>query len=47
MGDDQLRYRLQYPQDYTADIFVKDLDKWQMEKRIVQYPSLLEFLGYA
>ncbi|KAG5731995.1 Lysophospholipid acyltransferase [Termitomyces sp. T112] len=24
-----------------------DLDKWQTEKRIIQYPSLLEFLGYS
>lgn len=25
----------------------EDLDKWQKEKRVVQYPSLLTFLGYA
>ncbi|KAF8875343.1 MBOAT, membrane-bound O-acyltransferase family-domain-containing protein [Gymnopilus junonius] len=25
----------------------EDLDKWQMAKRIVEYPSLLEFLGYS
>ncbi|RDB20528.1 Lysophospholipid acyltransferase [Hypsizygus marmoreus] len=25
----------------------EDLDKWQKEKRITEYPSLLEFLGYA
>ncbi|EEB97799.1 hypothetical protein MPER_02808 [Moniliophthora perniciosa FA553] len=25
----------------------KDLDAWQLSKRIVQYPSLLEFLGYC
>ncbi|KAH9947320.1 MBOAT, membrane-bound O-acyltransferase family-domain-containing protein [Amylocystis lapponica] len=25
----------------------EELDKWQLEKRVVQYPSLLEFLGYA
>ncbi|KAG6813196.1 hypothetical protein H0H92_013316 [Tricholoma furcatifolium] len=24
-----------------------DLDKWQTEKRITEYPSLIEFLGYA
>lgn len=24
-----------------------ELDKWQLEKRITQYPSILEFLGYA
>ncbi|KAG6918210.1 hypothetical protein DXG01_015803 [Tephrocybe rancida] len=24
-----------------------DLDKWQTEKRVVEYPSILEFLGYA
>ncbi|KZP15136.1 MBOAT-domain-containing protein [Athelia psychrophila] len=24
-----------------------DLDKWQTEKRITEYPSLLEFLGFA
>ncbi|KAF7331726.1 Lysophospholipid acyltransferase [Mycena kentingensis (nom. inval.)] len=24
-----------------------DLDKWQMQKRVVQHPSLLEFLGYS
>ncbi|KAJ3558940.1 hypothetical protein NM688_g636 [Phlebia brevispora] len=26
---------------------VEDLDKWQKEKRVAQYPSLLAFLGYA
>jgi len=26
---------------------VAELDKWQTEKRIVNYPSLIEFLGYA
>ena len=26
---------------------LQDLDKWQKEKRVVQYPSLLTFLGYA
>ncbi|GJE84957.1 MBOAT-domain-containing protein [Phanerochaete sordida] len=26
---------------------VEELDKWQKEKRVVQYPSLLTFLGYA
>ncbi|KII96053.1 hypothetical protein PLICRDRAFT_151169 [Plicaturopsis crispa FD-325 SS-3] len=26
---------------------VEDLDKWQLQKRITQYPSLLEFLGYS
>ncbi|KLO10167.1 MBOAT-domain-containing protein [Schizopora paradoxa] len=26
---------------------VAELDKWQSEKRITQYPSLLAFLGYA
>ncbi|KAG6849944.1 hypothetical protein H0H93_003316 [Arthromyces matolae] len=26
---------------------VADLDKWQTEKRIVEFPSLLEFLGYS
>lgn len=26
---------------------VADLDKWQTEKRIIEYPSILEFLGYA
>lgn len=26
---------------------LQDLDKWQMQKRVVQYPSLLTFLGYA
>ena len=25
----------------------EDLDKWQLEKRVTMYPSLLEFLGYA
>ncbi|KAF8227989.1 MBOAT-domain-containing protein [Tricholoma matsutake] len=25
----------------------EDLDKWQVEKRITEYPSLLEFLGYT
>ncbi|KAF5320661.1 hypothetical protein D9619_001199 [Psilocybe cf. subviscida] len=25
----------------------EELDKWQLSKRIVQYPSLLEFLGYS
>ncbi|EJF62867.1 MBOAT-domain-containing protein [Dichomitus squalens] len=25
----------------------EDLDKWQTEQRVVEYPSLLEFLGYA
>lgn len=25
----------------------EDLDKWQLGKRITEYPSLLEFLGYA
>uniref|UniRef100_A0A0W0G4C7 Mboat family protein n=1 Tax=Moniliophthora roreri TaxID=221103 RepID=A0A0W0G4C7_MONRR len=25
----------------------KDLDAWQLSKRITQYPSLLEFLGYC
>ncbi|TFY80409.1 hypothetical protein EWM64_g3598 [Hericium alpestre] len=25
----------------------QDLDKWQLEKRVVEHPSLLEFLGYA
>ncbi|PPR01662.1 hypothetical protein CVT26_013103 [Gymnopilus dilepis] len=25
----------------------EELDKWQMQKRIVEYPSLLEFLGYS
>ncbi|EGO01516.1 hypothetical protein SERLA73DRAFT_103339 [Serpula lacrymans var. lacrymans S7.3] len=25
----------------------EDLDKWQLEKRVVRYPTLLEFLGYA
>ncbi|KDR74386.1 hypothetical protein GALMADRAFT_250302 [Galerina marginata CBS 339.88] len=25
----------------------EDLDKWQLSKRITQYPSLLEFLGYS
>ncbi|KAM6489062.1 hypothetical protein JOM56_015474 [Amanita muscaria] len=25
----------------------KDLDKWQLTKRVTKYPSLLEFLGYA
>ncbi|KAJ3485015.1 hypothetical protein NLI96_g5245 [Meripilus lineatus] len=26
---------------------VEELDNWQKEKRVVQYPSLLTFLGYA
>ncbi|KAI5124885.1 hypothetical protein M0805_007315 [Coniferiporia weirii] len=26
---------------------VEDLDKWQLEKRVVEYPSLLAFLGYS
>lgn len=25
----------------------KELDKWQAEKRVAQYPSLLAFLGYS
>ncbi|KAI0356518.1 MBOAT-domain-containing protein [Trametes cingulata] len=25
----------------------EELDKWQTEQRVVEYPSLLEFLGYA
>ncbi|KAF8164820.1 endoplasmic reticulum protein [Crassisporium funariophilum] len=25
----------------------EDLDKWQLSKRITEYPSLLEFLGYS
>ncbi|KAI0092435.1 MBOAT, membrane-bound O-acyltransferase family-domain-containing protein [Irpex rosettiformis] len=25
----------------------EELDKWQTEKRVVEYPSLVEFLGYA
>ncbi|KAJ6538943.1 endoplasmic reticulum protein [Mycena capillaripes] len=25
----------------------EDLDKWQMAKRVTQFPSLLEFLGYS
>lgn len=31
----------------TNRALLKDLDKWQKEKRVVQYPSLLAFLGYA
>ena len=27
--------------------FLQDLDKWQSEKRVIKYPSLLEFLGYS
>ena len=30
-----------------AELRYKDLDKWQTEQRVVEYPSLLEFLGYA
>ncbi|KAH8113294.1 MBOAT-domain-containing protein [Phellopilus nigrolimitatus] len=26
---------------------VEDLDKWQLEKRVAEYPSLLAFLGYS
>lgn len=26
---------------------VEELDEWQKDKRVVQYPSLLEFLGYS
>jgi lysophospholipid acyltransferase len=26
---------------------VEKLDKWQKEFRVVQYPSILEFVGYA
>ncbi|KAG8218294.1 MBOAT, membrane-bound O-acyltransferase family-domain-containing protein [Butyriboletus roseoflavus] len=25
----------------------EDLDKWQLEKRVTKYPTLLEFLGYS
>lgn len=28
-------------------VYSQDLDKWQTEKRVVHYPSLLEFLGYS
>lgn len=26
---------------------MQELDKWQTEKKVVQYPSLLTFLGYS
>jgi lysophospholipid acyltransferase len=26
---------------------VDDLDKWQKTKRVVRYPTVFEFLGYA
>jgi hypothetical protein len=25
----------------------QELDKWQTEKRVVEFPSILEFLGYS
>jgi lysophospholipid acyltransferase len=25
----------------------QDLDRWQLEKRVVKFPSILEFLGYS
>lgn len=32
---------------YDGRRAVEDLDKWQLEKRVTQHPSLLSFLGYA
>ncbi|TFY66011.1 hypothetical protein EVG20_g5072 [Dentipellis fragilis] len=32
---------------YDGSRPVEDLDKWQLEKRVAKFPSLLEFLGYA
>lgn len=26
---------------------LQDLDKWQLQKRVTKYPTLLEFLGFA
>lgn len=31
----------------SHEICGQELDNWQKEKRVVQYPSLLTFLGYA
>lgn len=28
-------------------IFLKDLDRWQTQKRVSEFPSLLAFLGYS
>ena len=29
------------------ELAFQDLDKWQTEQRVVEFPSLIEFLGYA
>ncbi|OJA12673.1 hypothetical protein AZE42_10144 [Rhizopogon vesiculosus] len=32
---------------YDGRVAPEDLDKWQLQKRITKYPTLLEFLGYS
>jgi lysophospholipid acyltransferase len=32
---------------YDATRPTADLDKWQLEKRIATFPSLVEFFGFA
>lgn len=33
--------------DTYATSSIQELDKWQSEKRVTKYPSLLEFLGFS
>jgi lysophospholipid acyltransferase len=42
----EVRARL-FSRDSATDERVKDLDKWQTTKRVTEFPSLLEFLGYS
>lgn len=48
MVEDRLRYEtFLLAMSETHFRGLQDLDKWQSEKKITKYPSLLEFLGFS